>query len=157
MPDDLQVIYWDANVALSYLNGIPDRLPDLDALLEQSGREFQIVTSTVSIVEVAFAATEQAAGASERAVEQRIAALWAADSPIKLVEFSTLVAERARDLVRQAIIRGGPMKPIDAIQLATAQTVAASRFHSYDEHLYQYAELVGFPIGPPQASAPKLL
>jgi len=157
MPDDLQVIYWDANLFLSYLNAIPDRLPDLDALLDQSGQEFQIVTSTVSIVEVAFAATEQAAGALDPAIEQRIAALWAPESPIKLVEFSGLVAEMARDLVREAIGRGQRMKPMDAIHLATAKTVAASAFHTYDEHLYQYAELVGFPIAPPQAAAPKLL
>ena len=157
MPDDLQVVYWDANVFLSYLNAIPHRLPDLDALLEQSGQQFQIVTSTVSIVEVAFAATEQAAGVLDPAIEQRIAALWAPDSPIKLVEFSGLVAEIARDLVRLAMTRGTGMKPLDAIHLATAKAVATLRFHTYDEHLYQYAELVGFSIEPPQASAPKLL
>ena len=157
MPDDLQVIYWDANVTLSYLNAIPDRVSDLDALLEQSGREFQIVTSTVSVVEVAFAAIEQAAGALDPAVEQHIAALWATDSPIKLVEFSVLVAETARGLVRQAMIHGKRMRPMDAIHLATAQALTASRFHTYDERLYQYSELVGFPISPPQASAPKLL
>jgi hypothetical protein len=37
MPDTLQ-LYWDSCVFLSYVDGIPNRLPDIDELLKQAER-----------------------------------------------------------------------------------------------------------------------
>ena len=59
MPDT--AIYWDANVFLSYVNGVPERLPTLDALLERSasGGGIRIYTTPIVAAEVAFVAAEQ--------------------------------------------------------------------------------------------------
>ena len=65
MPDDRTFIYWDANVFLSYIDGDPARLPTLDAILADSANPeslVQIATSTLSIVEVAFAIEEKTKG-----------------------------------------------------------------------------------------------
>jgi nucleoside-diphosphate-sugar epimerase len=65
-----------ACVLLSYINGIPDRLPDLEWYLERSGKGFQLVTSTVTIVEVAFAVQERERMALDAATEAKISGLW---------------------------------------------------------------------------------
>ena len=76
MPDT--AIYWDANVFLSYVNGMPEHLPTLDALLESSasGGGIRIYTSTLSVAEVAFAASEQKQGTLDSTMEQKIDGLW---------------------------------------------------------------------------------
>ena len=64
MPNSGDVIYWDASVFLSCVNGETERLPTIDALREESRKgDFTIVTSTLSITEVAFAEMEQTRGA----------------------------------------------------------------------------------------------
>lgn len=154
MPD-LSFVYWDANVFLSYINGDAARLPDIDSLLAQSGSDFQIITSALSVVEVAFAKIEQDGRALDDATERKIDALWEPASPVQLVEFYPLLANEARALIRQAIPRGWSLKPADAIHLATARRMAVTTFHTYDD-LSRYTDLVGFPIGPPQATQPRL-
>ncbi len=53
-------VYWDACVFLSYINGEQERLPVIDALLEESrSGKIEIITSTVSLAEVAFAEEER--------------------------------------------------------------------------------------------------
>lgn len=53
-------VYWDANVFLSYVNEYADRVQEIEALLEEGKRgEIELLTSTVSVVEVAFGAVEQ--------------------------------------------------------------------------------------------------
>ena len=46
MPNE-KLFYWDANVFLSYLNGNPDRVPVIEAILEKIGKSGgdKIVTS----------------------------------------------------------------------------------------------------------------
>jgi predicted nucleic acid-binding protein len=154
MPE-LSFVSWDANVFLSYINGDAARLPDIDALLTQSGTDFQIVTSALSVVEVAFAKIEQDGRALDDETEQRIDALWEPPSPVQLVEFYPLLANEARALIRQAIPRGWSLKPLDAMHLATARRMAVTAFHTYDD-LSRYTELVGIPIGPPRATQPRL-
>jgi predicted nucleic acid-binding protein len=122
MADVASRFYWDANVFLSYVNQLPGRTPDLDALLEQArSRRIEIISSTLTIVEVAFAAEEQLGGPLSPEIEDGIDSLWRAPSPAKLVEFSTIIARRARELIRLTRERGWSLKPADAIHLATAQ------------------------------------
>ena len=48
MPDTPSIIYWGSCVFLSYVNGYPERIPTLEALLERSARgEFELYTSIV--------------------------------------------------------------------------------------------------------------
>ena len=64
MPPEPTRNYWDSCAFLSYINGVSDRLPTLDALLEESAdpdNEREIVTSTFTIAEVAFVLHEKGA------------------------------------------------------------------------------------------------
>jgi len=157
MSDDLARLYWDANVFLSYINGIPTRLPDLDALLERSGKDFQIITSVVSIVEVAFGKAEQDGGSLDPDVERKIDALWTPDSPIRLVELYPQIAHGAKAIMRETLARGWKLKPLDAIHLAAAKQEQATAFHTYDTELEKYSSIIGCSVSQPLAKAPKLL
>jgi hypothetical protein len=94
--------YWDACVFLSYVNGIPDRLPDIDALLEEArDGTIEFLTSSVSITEVAYGVMEQTGEALDWTVDEEIDRLWTPPSPIQIVEFYRSVAYGAKRLVRR--------------------------------------------------------
>ena len=157
MPTDAARVYWDACVVLSYINADAERLPVLEELLAEARRgEARIVTSTPSVVEVAFAAEEQRRQAPDPATEARIDALWTPGSVITLAELHFGVARRARALMRGAMARGWSLKPPDATHLATARQHSSDRFHTYDDGLGKYAELTGLIIAEPQAVQPQL-
>ncbi len=62
MPANPQLLYWDSCVFLSYIDAEKDRVDTLETILDEvhkSGGAKKIVTSTVSIVEVAFGAQEK--------------------------------------------------------------------------------------------------
>jgi predicted nucleic acid-binding protein len=158
MPKDLPYYYWDACVPLSYINGITDRLQHIDALMSKSGEDFQLVTSVLSITEVAFATSEKDKKALDPDAEVKISKLWQAGSPIKLVEFYELIALNAKQLMRGAIIKGWSLRPADAIHLATADQLKVKAFHTYDEKLEKFSVLTEtkFPIIPPISDEPHL-
>src|SRR5437762_1775954 len=88
MPEQRPRVYWDANVLLSFINGAPDRLPDVETLLLEAEKDtIELLTSALSIVEVAFGAAEQNQHKLDEETKQRIDKLWVPTSPIKLVEF----------------------------------------------------------------------
>ena len=73
MPDQVRTIYWDSCVSLSYINGMVDRIPVLDSLLEDCTRGVvKLHASDLSRVEVAFAAAEKEQMALDPVIEQRI-------------------------------------------------------------------------------------
>jgi predicted nucleic acid-binding protein len=154
MPGDPERIYWDANVPLSYINGVSGRVHIIDELLRQArAGDIEVVTSILSKVEVAFAATEKADGQLDPAVEEAIDNFWRPGSPVKFVEFYELIADGARALVRQGIAQGwGALKPADAIHLATAQQLQVECFHTYDQRLLTWNGSAGFPIVEPETA-----
>ena len=154
MPDEPRLIYWDSNVPLSYINGIADRLAVIEELFKQArAGDIELVTSSLSRVEVAFAVEEKEAGELDSEVEQRIENLWTPGSPIKTVEFYDLIGEDAKALMRRGISQGwGALKPIDAIHLATAQRMAVSEFHTYCERMHKWSGVLGFPVTEPQTA-----
>ena len=123
---------------------------------KSSKGEFTIVTSTISITEVAFAELERGRGNVDPAIERQIDALFADRSVVTLVEFHETIARRARAIMRSAIHGGRSVKPLDAIHLATAAWRGVSVFHSYDEQLQRGHELVGFPIAEPATQRPRM-
>jgi predicted nucleic acid-binding protein len=150
MPGE-QRVYWDACVPLAYINAIQDRVAVIDELLRRArAGEFELLTSVLSRVEVACAASEKEQGELDPAVEAQIDDFWRPGSPIKLVEFYDLIADQARALMRQGVEQGwGSLKPADAIHLATAQQMGVTEFHTYDQRLLKWNGNAGFPVMEP--------
>lgn len=148
MVDDPRRVYWDANVILSYLNEVPDRVPTIEELFRQARAEkIELLTSSVSRVEVAFIQSERADDELDADAEEAINALWLPGSPIKTVEFYDLIADGAKRLIRRGISQGwGSLKPLDAIHLATAERMEVSEMHSYDNRVQKWSNELGFPI-----------
>lgn len=158
MPDRVPRLYWDACIFLAYVEGDSERLPHIEAVLEESRQgKFEIVTSTASITEVAFGSVEMNKRALKTEIQAAIEGLWVPDSPIMLSEVSVLVVERARDIMRRAVSQGTKVpKPMDAIHLSTALRLEANEFQTYDEPLKKAAVNAGLTSGIPSASSPSL-
>lgn len=160
MPDGAQSrpVYWDACNFLSYINGIPERLPVLDALLDQASRKggTALITSVISITEVAFGLAEQTKHALDPTIEARIDALWADRQAVILVDCHELIARRARGLERLALQQNWALKPFDAIHLATAEWVNAAEVQTYDKKLFKFHAMIGRQIREPFTPQPRL-
>lgn len=158
MPDG-KLFYWDANVFLNYLNGDINRLPTLDAILEDmsNSNKDRIVTSVISKVEVAWVATEKNTRSLSSDEEARIDLLWNDSSVIELVDLNDEITHITRSLLRRAMARGWSLKTNDAIHLATSEWVGAVEMNTYDTRLWKYTELIGIPIKEPIAEQPRLL
>jgi predicted nucleic acid-binding protein len=164
MPDKKRLyIYWDSCVFLSYIQKDASRVMSIEGIWEEisKNKESKIITSSVSILEVAFAAYEKTGGILDAKVADRLDKMWR-DPSILLVEAAPFIMYRARDLMRETIAssRGEwSLKPLDAVHLATAQWTAGlhpiSEFHTYDTALKKYANLLGgIPIVEPDATKP---
>jgi len=65
-------LYWDACVFLSAVSATPDRLPTIQAILDDCDRQqVAIYTSMLSITEVAFGGAEKDGKALDPAIETR--------------------------------------------------------------------------------------
>jgi predicted nucleic acid-binding protein len=158
MPSDVPVFYWDSNMFLSYIDKTPERMPYLDSLLSDSDEgKIRIITSVVSIVEVAFAAQEQQKRVLSATEEQNIEALWQDHRVVQLVEFHEGIARDARGLIRDGLLKKWRLKPKDAIHLASARYYEAVRMHTYDRALRKYGPLIGRPVEEPSTARPRLL
>lgn len=109
-----------------------------------------LVTSILTIGEVAFGAQEKHSAALDQSVLDDIDAYWHPQSPIQLMEVDQLLSYDARNLSRMALERQlGCPQGIDAIHLATAKRVGVDAFFTYDRGLMNKADLLGFPISEP--------
>jgi predicted nucleic acid-binding protein len=147
MPDSKRRIYWDACVFLSFINGEAGREEVIQQLLDEArDGAFELVTSTVSVVEVAFGKAEQDGQAPDPELLTAIESLWAPGSPVNLIEFHRLIALDARDLVRDARLdRDERLTPLDAVHLASAQRLGVEEFHTYDGPLSGFKGLSPLP------------
>jgi predicted nucleic acid-binding protein len=153
---DRPVCYWDSCVPLAYIADEDGRAATIEEMLRRArAGDVVIVTSVVTIAEVAYAADEKAERQLDPAVEDRIEELWKPASPIKLVEFYRQIGTEARDLMRAALVRKQRLTPVDAIHLATARRLQVAEFHTYDEPLRAHAPFVGLTmIEPTNPQAP---
>ncbi len=164
MPNTVTNIYWDANVFLSYVNNEEDKMPTLEELLESnsgSSRTIKLYTSSLSQVEVAFAASERRQQRLSPEVEEQISALWEDSESVVSVEYQEMIGGVAKDLIRDAITKGWSLKPLDAIHLASAQWlldvgVTVDEFHTYDAGLFKYNDIVDCPIVRPHTPQPRM-
>lgn len=157
MPDRYRRVYWDANCFLAYINEEAEHMPMLDALLEESrNANIIIVTSVLSVTEVAFAAVEKEQRALDPEVENAINDLFSDREVVRLAEYHELVAREAAYLIRDAMVNGWSLKPIDAIHLATAKRLNVAEFHTLDGPLVKYGGPLDFPIHAPRTDRPRL-
>ncbi|MBI2303444.1 MAG: PIN domain-containing protein [Chloroflexi bacterium] len=135
MPGERRKLYWDACVFLSYIEEVDERMPILDSLLADSALTYgdiEIVTSMLTVAEVAFAPFEKANKVLDPDIEKKIEGLWIPGGAVRLIEFHYSLAEGARDLVRMAVFNGWRLKPPDAIHLASAKAMGVEEFHTYN-------------------------
>ena len=157
MPDRPSLIYWDSCIFLLFIEGAPEWMPVLDSLIDRASTQgdIVIVTSTISIVEVAFAAAEKTGGVLDDAVAAAIDDLWADRSAVQLVEFDQVIAREARRLLRTSIEIDRSLKPLDAIHLATAAIMRVDDCHTTDDRLQNWNDL-GYPVRDPWTETPQL-
>lgn len=157
---DERLLYWDTDVFLSYINEIPDRLPTIEAILEEiknSKGSARIVTSAITKVEVAWAAHEKWNRALSEAEEKKIDSLWNDVSVIEVIEFNDEIALTARSLMRQGMMNGWKLRTFDAIQIASAEWVGATEINTYNlRDFKKYESVIGIPIRNPFTDQPKL-
>jgi predicted nucleic acid-binding protein len=154
-----ELLYWDADVFLAFVNGEDGRVNDIRGLLaEADEKRVRIVTSVLTVTEVAFATSEKLAGSLDDDIAGRIRGLWLPPSPISLVELHFGVATRSRDLIRIAVEREWSLKPADSIHLATAESLNVTKLHTYNLADFQrWAEVLGFTVEHPVSANPGML
>lgn len=161
MPNsESEYLYWDADVLLAFINEEKGRVEHIRALLTDADNGLvSIYTSTLSVTEVAFAAHEKAQGALDAAADEAISELWQPNSPIKRVDFHLAIAQRSRDLIREAVARQWkPFKPPDAIHLATAEGIGAAKFHTYNlADFERWAPVIGMTVENPTSANPQMV
>ena len=142
-------LYWDSCCFLSFLQGDSTRT-ELQALMaDAEAGGVLIVTSTISVAEVAYLAPEGPGLPLDPDVERQIEDLWRSRQAIRFVEVDAGVAARARTLLRHALTQGWERNPRDALHLASAQQAPVSTIHTYDERWDRYARLIGRAVERP--------
>lgn len=151
-------IYWDANCFLSYINADPRWLPTLEILLEDANihGSIEIVTSVLSVAEVAFAAVAKLNRALSPSEEAKIDSFWTSPG-IALVEVNERVARLGREIKRDDALKGRTGKrTADILHVATARFVRAQEMHTTDGDMKKYTGLYGFPVQDPYTPKMKL-
>jgi len=135
----------------------------LDAVLEEvrEDRERKLIASAFAIVEVAFASGHGSPTRRPTDEEARIDELWEAPF-IELVEVNRFILYQARTLMRDAVDQSLPLKPNDAVHLATAAWVnehvsPVNEFQTYDKKLMSCNALINIPMREPTTLQPRLL
>lgn len=159
MPADARRIYFDANVFLAYVGNEPGRADTVQTLLDEARRgQIGIITSTLSIAEVAFGAHERDHGLTE-AGEEAIEQLWTPASPITLVDVSQAVTRNARTLIRKAKSDGvGGLRGADAIHVATARMFGCDEIYTYENEArrIRWQQIAELTVSEPMTNVPQL-
>lgn len=149
MPGSVPRVYWDTSCFLNLINRSADWFPTLESLYldAANARTTDILTSVLTITEVAFAAIEKYGREFDHAKEAEIDALWDRTPGVTLGEFSQPIAREARRLRREEMLRDWrSVKTPDLIHLATAVRMNAERVFTTDKRLHRYGELIGIPV-----------
>ena len=113
--------------------------------------KINLVTSTLTIVEVTYAKQELERKSLDPIVEQKIEQLWhPASSPIRLVDVHEIIVREALRLLRDNLKRGWTKtRSADAIHLITAKRELADEFWSNDHAMKKWGEVLGFKVCSP--------
>lgn len=144
MAADVRRIYWDANNFIYCLDPESDRARVLEDYLSRSGSgELEIVTSNLTIAEVAFSPAEYEARTLDPEVAESIRALLTDQQRIQVIPLTNAIAFDAQALVRAGMAAGRAVKPADAIHLATAIHAGADALQTYDRRFGSAARALG--------------
>jgi len=149
MAPDRSQLYWDSCCFLSFLQGDPSRRELQTLMADAQAGGVLIVTSTISVAEVAYLAPEGPGRPLDPGVERQIEGLWRSGRAIRFVEVDAGIAARARTLLRHALAQGWQRNPRDALHLASAQLASVSTVHTYDERWDRYAGVIGRAVERP--------
>ena len=159
MPSRPPRVYIDANVLIAYVGNEENRVDTVHSILDDArDSKIKLLTSVLSITEVAYVATESRETLSsddDIAIDQ----LWTPASPITLVDFSETVARVARSVIRKAKSkRIRSVGSADAIHLATAALQDCDRFYTYENEARRkgWNRLVRSDVSEPFTDRPRL-
>ncbi len=159
MPASPRRIYFDANVFLAYVGNEHGRADVVQALLDEARRaQIEILTSVLSIAEVAFGAHERDHGLTE-AGEEVIEQLWTPAAPVTLADVSHAVARNARTIIRAAKAQGfSGLRGADAVHLATARMFGCDEIFTYEAEArrQQWCQVTGIDVSEPTTNTPQL-
>lgn len=154
---DVPLVYWDAKVFIDYLSladpadGSSPIVSMIYAASERPQRA-KIITSVISIAEVAYSTEEKNTGQLNDDARRIIDSLWSITSPIEVVEAYPELCRDARDLARTLKGKGrAGLRGADAIHVATAMSFpGVSEFHTSNGRIKklndQIGDLVSFEI-----------
>ena len=145
--------YLDANVLIDLIEHPADQEParTVASLLDDGDRgRVNLVTSTLTIIEVWKAKRELDKDTLDPEVEKTINNLWHPDSsPIQLVDCSELIVREAQVMLRKGIARGWTKtKGFDAVHLVTAAREKVDEFFTSEHAMYKWGEVLGLPVCP---------
>lgn len=153
------LVYLDACCFIAFFANEEGRADVIASLLEESlAKKIRVVTSVLSITEVAFLESEKSSRILKPDVEQRFDDVFNDRSIIGLIEYSKITAHKARQVVRQSVaIKDLPnIKAADAIHIASALDIGADNFFTYDEKLLRHEKTFGIAIHKPFVEQPRL-
>ena len=145
------VVYWDACCFVSLINEHAERMEMLGRLYKSALQgAVLLVTSTLSIVEVNHATTEQLGHPPDESALKKIDALWQNSEVVRLVEFHRETAFQSRNLIRELRDKGirPPANP-DCIHLASARMIDVAAIHTYDDEWWPLSTHFGIDIKKP--------
>lgn len=152
-------VYLDSNVLLAYLANEDGRASVVASILEDAtAKGMKLVTSVLSIAEVAYISTDRA-GTNLLGSEEAIDQLWAPSSPINVVGVSAKVARNARTIIRKSkSLEMKVVKPPDAIHLASAIAADCDRLYTYEREStrLQWERLTELSVVEPFVGEPRL-
>jgi predicted nucleic acid-binding protein len=155
MPNNNDGFYWDSCVFLAYLNGEEGRDSTiLNSFTEIIQRKQKIYTSTIAIVEAAHKDEEKIKNKLNKESKQLLEKFWNNKSLI-LVEVNPIIARNARDMIREGLPKGFSLSAKDAVHIATANFLntylnhSILEFHTYDQKLKKYQDILHIPIKEP--------
>lgn len=154
----VEYVYCDSCVFLAYFKAETGRVRTLEQLFDevQNSPNRKLLTSVISITEVAQVAEEKAQHKPSTSVETDLDEFWADSSLLDFIEFHEPMARNARELIRQAISLGFRLKPVDAIHLASAKYAGVAEFFTYDNKLFKFSASLDYDILEPYVSQPRL-
>ncbi len=134
------------------------RADTVQTLLHEARRgEIEVLTSVLSIAEVAFGALERDNGLTEEG-EAAIEELWTPASPIQLVDVTQALTRQARTLIRTAKAEGHGIQGADGIHLASAVMFGCALIFTYEAKARRtrWAQLTGIEVAEPYTNKPQL-